>query len=171
MQSSQLPSRASFLRQGFTALTKEDIHQLDPHKTECPICYGEFDEAEMPVKPTRCGHIFGKDCLKAYLNSKSATGIYQDRCPQCRVVLYRRGFPHNVWAWVDRNQYMLFKYGFVFVTIALFIRMIHNIYRFTQYETSEAYDLWQLWLLFVAVFETHLVVFVMPNFLRQYFPD
>lgn len=175
MGSSKLPFRKVFIHGGFNALTEDELLQVDISKMQCPICYDDFANAdqgsEIPVKLTVCGHIFGKECLNAYLNSKSATGIYQDRCPQCRIVMYRRGFPHNIWAWVNRNQYMLGKYYCVVLTTSHGTLMMHGIYRFIRYEPVETYDFWQLWLLFMAIFETYFVVFMTPNFWRQNFPD
>lgn len=69
----------------------------------CPCCYVEYGrraaddvEPEHPVK-TRCGHIFGDQCLKKWLPNNS--------CPTCRRVLFDTpGFGSN---WTRRFRTLL----------------------------------------------------------------
>ncbi|KAF2144900.1 uncharacterized protein K452DRAFT_295473 [Aplosporella prunicola CBS 121167] len=87
-----LPTKNEFLSSGFDTLAVQEIREED---RKCGICrtpYGETDsdseigsEPESPVRIKACGHIFGLDCLKSWIDA----GIdSSSQCPTCRAVLF-----------------------------------------------------------------------------------
>ncbi|KAH7087537.1 hypothetical protein FB567DRAFT_442095 [Paraphoma chrysanthemicola] len=66
-------SLGSFLRDGI-------------ERARCNICLAPFDRSHVPVQIKECGHHFGGNCLKKWLQGK---GSSQGTCPMCRSVLYK----------------------------------------------------------------------------------
>jgi hypothetical protein len=52
---------------------------------ECALCMELFDEEHAAVTLDNCRHIFGKECLMRWINSKNAR---RNKCPTCRAVLF-----------------------------------------------------------------------------------
>ncbi|KAH8712107.1 hypothetical protein GQ44DRAFT_776303 [Phaeosphaeriaceae sp. PMI808] len=74
-----LPAKLQFFR----TLPATDP-SLDP---ECPICHIEYNDTDHPaIRPRHvaCTHVFGRDCLQAWINSGMCNA---HRCPSCRQTL------------------------------------------------------------------------------------
>lgn len=64
---------------------------LPDNNRDCPICMEEYVTSEHYEPPVRlpCDHVFGKDCLRSWLQS-SVLNRNNNTCPICRSVLYNR---------------------------------------------------------------------------------
>ena len=62
----------------------EDLIASLPALT-CPICCEPFGEEHLPVSLDGCRHVFGAECLKAWVTSGQAA---QNKCPTCRAVIF-----------------------------------------------------------------------------------
>lgn len=92
MLESQLDKMNQDLMMAQTSLRKErrEVKRLE-RSLECQICQGEpWDTA------TGCGHLFGAECIKQWLDSawtEDDEGIWvlqAPRCPVCRLALSKR---------------------------------------------------------------------------------
>ena len=101
----------------FNHLPSVDMETLDKDDQNCSICRVEYsssssasDQQEDPVEtPVRlpCGHVFGTQCLKAWLTH--AAGAGNKTCPTCRHQLaeWDPVFAENVrhLRWLERLDY------------------------------------------------------------------
>ncbi|KAF2660826.1 hypothetical protein K491DRAFT_754340 [Lophiostoma macrostomum CBS 122681] len=79
-----LPSKEAFIRNG--------LIRFDPTSTaatNCTICFEPFDDKHSPVQIAQCSHIFGGECLHAWLSAPAHT------CPLCRAPLFKVDIPSD----------------------------------------------------------------------------
>ena len=102
----------------FNQLPSVDIESLDKDDKNCGICRVEYsssssasDQQEDPIEtPVRlpCGHVFGTQCLKEWLNPDAAH-VNNKTCPTCRHHLgeYDPVFTENLrhLQWLERLDY------------------------------------------------------------------
>lgn len=53
-------------------------------RIECSVCFEELGNNEKLVSVTKCGHLFHKDCVEAWIDKSLVS-----TCPQCRYVLLK----------------------------------------------------------------------------------
>lgn len=73
-------------RDSFMSQHLEQIH----HNAEdsCAICHDPYGDSHTPVRITgidNCNHVFGRECLEAWLNSGQ---LNSNTCPMCRTLLF-----------------------------------------------------------------------------------
>lgn len=73
-------------RRGPFAAIFDDNEKLD-HTERCCICLEHYPNSHPAFKLTLCGHVIGKSCLAAWLNSTTQNA---NQCPFCRTTLCPR---------------------------------------------------------------------------------
>ncbi|KAF2817266.1 uncharacterized protein BDZ99DRAFT_457020 [Mytilinidion resinicola] len=87
---SSLPSNSEdFLEHNLTNIDASNLALLD----ECYICHEELGTNHPASQITGipdCSHVFGHDCLVAWISSSN---VNNNTCPMCRTILYTKALP------------------------------------------------------------------------------
>lgn len=59
--------------------------RTEPVDYECGLCYEKFTNEHSLVPLDNCRHVFGNQCLKAWMPSKNDQ---RDNCPECRALIF-----------------------------------------------------------------------------------
>ncbi|KAF2034078.1 hypothetical protein EK21DRAFT_85872 [Setomelanomma holmii] len=68
---------------------RASMHSVD---NECALCYEDLGQEHPPVPLDNCQHVFGRQCLDAWMASDNAQ---RNKCPTCRAVLFNLGARHH----------------------------------------------------------------------------